>query len=129
MALEEALRAYLLGQSAITALVGERIYHGEAPEGAAKPLVVVRRVSTPRDYVQTGPSGLTWPRVQLTIRAARQQEALEVAAALRQALSGYKGPMGAVQVDAVFVVNEFDGFGFGSRTYERMMDVIIWHHE
>lgn len=127
--LEEGLRAYLLGQGAVTALVGDRVYYGEAPEGAAKPLVVVRRVSTPRGYAQLGPTGLAWPRVQLTIRAERQQEAVEVADALRQALNGYRGMMGTVQVDAVFVVNEVDGFGFGSRTYERIMDVIIWHHE
>jgi len=129
MDVTEALRVFLLANAGVTALVGERVFVTVAPQDAALPLVVLKRVSTPRVYAQTGPSGLAWPRVQITARAARQAEAVAVAKAVRQAVSGYRGSMGGVPVQAVFVDTERDGFFFETGKFERVLDVIIWHAE
>jgi len=125
----EALRAFLLTDAGVAALVGERVFVTVAPQDAALPLVVLRRVSTPRAYAHTGASRLAWPRVQVTARAARQAEAAAVAKAVRQAVSGYRGTMGDVPVQAVFVDNENDGFLFETGKFERVLDVILWHAE
>jgi len=129
MDIMEALRAFLLADAGVAGLVGERVFVTEAPQDAALPLVVLKRVSTPRVYAQTGPSGLAWPRVQITARAARQAEAVAVAKAVRTAVNGYRGSMGDVPVQAVFVDTERDGFLFDTDKFERVQDAIVWHAE
>ncbi len=127
MDITEALRAYLLAAPAVAALVGERVFVTVAPQEAEKPLVVLRKVSGARVYSQSGDSGLAWPRVEITARAERAADAIAVATAVRQAISGYRGMMGAVNVQAVFVDSERDAFDFETRAFERVVDIFIWH--
>ena len=139
MRIEAALYTLLSGDSGVSALVSTRIFPHQAPQGGALPFLVYQRISTPRDYSQSGPSLLVWPRFQITAVAATFDGARALAHALRAALSGYSGTMGGgggVSVGATFLENEADGyeprlmsFEPDLSVYTSRQDYIIWHQE
>ena len=132
MNLEDAIYSQLVGDATIGAAVGTRVFPDVIPEDAALPAIAYQRISTPRLYSMSGPSGLAWPRFQFTMKATLYATAQALANALRASLSDYKGVMGGgagVRVDAIFIENETEDWDESPRTYWRQMDAIIWHHE
>lgn len=104
MSLESALYSYLGGISAVSALVGARIYPSQAPQGAALPYVAHARVSTRRFPHIGGPSGMVRARQQLDVYAATLDAAQSVVDALRDNLDGLRGAqMGDEALDVVSV--------------------------
>ena len=63
--LEYQLRAFLLADDDVFALVGNRIYPAPAPQNSAMPFVTFQLVSTDREYSIAGRSGLAGPLIQL----------------------------------------------------------------
>lgn len=93
-----ALRAFLLADAAIAAVIGTRLYPVVVPQGAAYPAVTIRRISGERYAVLRGPASLVRPRLQIDAIAAgaaagayRQSQALGTL--IRQRLEGFDGVM------------------------------------
>ena len=108
MSLETAMRAYVLADAAIAAVVGQRMYPRGLPQGPTLPALVYLRVDTRREHDMDGPDGLPRPRVQVTAWAANVQAATELAALVRVRLDGYRGAWGDVTVGSCLCVGERD---------------------
>ncbi len=90
----EKVRTELVAASAVTALVGERIYPGKAPQGAAAPYVVVTTISDVPESSFTGTTDeeLRDARVQVDSYAAGYLDAHAVAKAVKDVVGNLKRP-------------------------------------
>lgn len=133
MLIEQALMTFLLAQSGITALVGQRIHFAEVPQDAIGPYLVANKISGPREHSHGGASGLAHPRFQFTAFAETYSAAKLVVAAVQAALQGYSGTMGGaggVDVQAALYDDETDlDPGDYTGLFGVAADYIIWHQE
>jgi hypothetical protein len=86
MIIENAIRAHLVDQAGLTALVSTRIYYMTAPQTVTNPYVVFFKVSAVPEYSLTGHSGLTTARFQFDIYADTYYETKLIAAQLATAI-------------------------------------------
>jgi hypothetical protein len=85
---ETELLSYLKSVSALTTLVGNRIYTEAAPQGAVYPFLIYSEVSETPDYVMSGQrSSLVEKCFQFDCYATTRSGARAVRDALRSALS------------------------------------------
>lgn len=94
------LYEFLLEQSALTALVGERVYPSVLPDKPTFPSVVYQVISNEQTFTHDGPVALRRPRVQIDVWSRRRLEAEAIESAIISALVGYRGPMGDVDYTA-----------------------------
>ena len=85
---EQALVTKLEATSAITSLVGTRIYPNVMPEDADLPALAYQRISEIRVMFHNGGIFQDEARVQITVRAASYAGAKNVISALKSTLSG-----------------------------------------
>jgi hypothetical protein len=89
--MEAAFRAALLASAGVTALAGSRVNWLSHPQSDALPAVVLTVVSDAEGYTLDGRNGLSQGRVQVDCYAMAYKAARDLAAAVRAALSGYRG--------------------------------------
>lgn len=126
MSIESALTSYVLGQAAITALIGHRFNPVETTQGSTLPAVSYQQISGAVDYTQDG-DGFRTPRFQLTIVARTYAEIVAVYVPLYAALSGVRFTVNGIECVA-FVENVLDSVAYESGEmgyYIRRMDVIV----
>jgi hypothetical protein len=88
---------------------GTRIFLRRAPQGCPLPLAVVSVFGGSPDYHLAGELGDTSRVVQVSVYAATDREAEDIAELIRLApLSGYRGQMDTVRVQAVVIESEID---------------------
>jgi hypothetical protein len=123
--IESAVRAVLLADPAVTALVGAgaeaRIYPLILPQGAAFPALTYQRVSSVTQYAQDGP-GLARQRIQIDAWAMTYRAAKDLARAVRSALEGHR----AGNIQGVFVDPERDFYEADTRLYRASTDFYVW---
>lgn len=141
MNLEEGLVTYLLARTGLTALVSNRIYFEIVPQpdsgDEVYPAVTYQIISFPRVVSHQGASGLAYPRVQIGCWARTKIAVLPVRNAVIDALDGFTGLFGTVQVGACLKMDERDmsSVSYASpelrqaRIYGRSIDFQIWHNE
>jgi hypothetical protein len=89
MTVEEAIRARVESLSAVTAIVGTRVWLDKLPQNPTFPAVLVRLVSDPRGQHLRGPDGLPVARVQVdAIAKEGSTDVYMVATELEQAIFG-----------------------------------------
>ena len=125
MPIESALYSRLTAVSGVTALVSTRIYPNVIPQNAAMPVIAYQVISTDRNYRHAGQSNNAMPRIQITVEAASYSSAVAVCAAVRAALSGYKGTVGTVVIGGIFLETEYDGYNLDTDTTVRRQDYTI----
>ena len=76
-----------------------------------------------------GVSGAAMPRYQFDCWSEFYEEAKDVADAIRVALDGFRGNMGVVMVQAVFVEDDRDRFDVTTLQHRIQVDAVIWHKE
>lgn len=136
--LRPALRAFLLGDSAVNAAVGgKRIYPLKLPQGELLPSLVLVLVSGAGDHTMQGASGLARPRYQVDAWA----QTLDLASALKiltkGRLDGYAGPMAwtadaittTVNVQGCFFESEREDYDAVAKLYRSSADYLIWFEE
>lgn len=125
----EAVYAQLSGFSALTALVGTRIYPVEAPANAVRPYVVFFTVSNVRVNHLSGPAEVTNPRLQIDGYAARYIDAQAIAEQVRAALDGFAGTSGGVEVLAVTCIDGRDFYEDSANPplHRASLDFSLWH--
>lgn len=127
--MEELLRARLLANSALVALVAQRVVWLERPQGATLPSITLQIVSAPRDYTLSGPQGFLRYLVQIDVWASSYKSMKQAARATVAALHTLKAP--PLQC---FVENEDESFeaqggpdSTGSTNFYRTrLDVRAW---
>lgn len=130
--MEEALRAVLLGDAGLAALVLDRIEWVSAPQGTPYPRIEMTRISGTRDYVMQGPSGLVESRVQFDCDGLTYASCKTVARALLNKLSGFSGSQNTFYFQGCFCEGERDGFEDGlapDKIFRTSLDFMIWHKE
>lgn len=107
MRLETDLRDFLIAATAITDLVGERIFGMLREPGARLPAVLIQRIHTARQELFCGVSELVSADLQIDSFAIDSDGAWTLARALRLLFKNFSGNMGPTLVDKVFLINEF----------------------
>jgi hypothetical protein len=107
---ESVLRAALVGNTAVSALVGTRIYPVLAPASAALPFVTWRRSSIDREQTLGGPMGMPRVSVEYSIYGTTYEQARELADAMRVVLDGYGGTADNTEVKQTSLEDESDDF-------------------
>lgn len=111
--LEESLFVAVAGDAAVNALAGQRVYPNRLPQKVTYPCVMYFRVSTVRDYHQSGSDGVPQARIQINSYGATYKEAKDLAKAVFDVLDGFNGTLGDLQganVLGVFSEDEMDDY-------------------
>lgn len=127
--MEEQLRALLTGHAPLAALVGQRIFWDEIPQGTQRPCVVMYVVSSIPGYHMQGEDALNQVRVQLDCQATTTASKWAVARAVNARLSGFKGAQGGVYFNGIFRTLDRDKSApdtTDNTLKVRQMDFEIW---
>ena len=131
--IEEGLVNKLINNTALKALIGDRVYALTLAQNTVLPAIVYQRISTWRAMtLDQGAGGLSNPRFQFTIYAASYASAKAVADALRNALLGYRGWVGKtsnVQIHGILSEGEFDSYEPEADVYYTTVDYKVSHKE
>jgi Protein of unknown function (DUF3168) len=109
--------AYLLTQTAITAIVKQSIQPIPAPEDLSQyPLITYQSPSDVSDNANDGPVGVATCRIVFECKALRYLDARNLALAVKAALNGYSGTLpNGTRVFLAQSVNLVDRWEDGSR--------------
>lgn len=124
-----ALRAFLLADAGIAAVVGTRVYPIKIPQGVNAASIVYTRISGAGDYHMAGPSGLAMPRYQLDSWAPTADAATALANLIKDRISGFRGVMGtgpiAVTVQGAFLLDEREDYDDTPKLHRMSRDYAI----
>lgn len=110
MELEEAIYAKLIATSAVTDLVGTRIYPVQAPQSSTLPVVIYGQAFQKRVQSLTGCINLNQYSLRLDLWSNSYATAKALYHALRDTLLGYQGDLaGGVTVNGIFEDGGDDG--------------------
>ena len=129
--MEEALTSYLLGTSALTARVGQRINWDERPQLEALPAITLSISSAPVAYHHGGRRDLQRVRVQADVWGSAPGEVLAAKRALITAVEAINtaAPVGVMH--GAFIENDFtagrEDMGGGGRVFRRIVEFFVWH--
>ena len=132
MLIEQAILTRLLADSAISTLVGTRIYYVRADQAVAKPYIVFSKISAIRVSSHDGGSGLANPRFQFSCFGETYKSVTDIAVAIQDSLEGFTGVMGGVggvNVNGCYYEDETDFYEEDSKLYHRALDFKLWHDE
>jgi hypothetical protein len=129
------LFAFLAADSVVGALVTAggitRIYPLRLPQGVRLASLVYTRVSGQGDYAMAGVTGYARPRYQIDAWAPTADAAVALANAVRDALDGFKGPIGsganAIDVQGVFCADQREQYDDAVQMYGVSRDYFIHH--
>lgn len=132
--IEEGLAYFLKNTAGITALVSTRIFPNKLPQTTTLPAITFQRISTPRVHTHdtSGAGGTAHPRIQIDVWGETYESCKDVTDAIRTALNGYKGTMGAVDpvtVQGALIDEERYDNSPDTGMQRIMSDYIVWHLE
>lgn len=135
MSIEEGLRAELIADSAVAAIIGTSVHPGAIPQGGGIPAVVYSRVSSQRDVDMDGPSDFVQVRMRVDCWHTSYAGVKSLADAVRAALNGVglasPKTLGLEPVQLVYLDNDSDlpSFEGDQRDYRVSQDWIVIHLE
>lgn len=139
--MKEGLRAHLLNDAGVAAVVGNRVSWATRPRGKPLPSIILTQISGVPDYTMAMPSGLVASRVQVDCWALTNLDATAVARAVKTALSGLRTTVPAaaigqpgLQIQGAFLENQTDLPEDSASPPDEVLhrislDFIIWHDE
>lgn len=131
---EKAVRDVLITSTGVSAVVSSRVYGDFAPQKAATPFIVFRRVSSDRFRALDGPDGLVETRIEVDCFSTTQAQLMTLADEVRLALDNYTGTTKGVTVQRAMLDNEFGDMelevsGGDKRIRRHVLDFRIWYQE
>jgi hypothetical protein len=113
MSLSEAPEAFLYArltsQTAVSSLIGSRVYPLIAPQGTPLPLVVYQRTAVERPQSLAGNVGNPVVTLQLTTYGTSYTSVKSIARAIRLAVDGWTGTTAGVTIQRSTLQTEADG--------------------
>ena len=106
---EAFLYARLTSQTAVSSLVGSRVYPLLAPAGTPLPLVIYQRTAVERPQSLAGNVGNPVVTLQLTTYGTSYTSVKNIARQVRLALDGWTGTTASVTIQRTTLVSEADG--------------------
>lgn len=123
------LRAHLLSDAAITAIVVDRVFPLKMPQGVTQASIVYARISGQGDHTMQGASDLARPRIQIASWAPSADVADALARLVKARIDGFRGQMGGVAVQGVFFDSEGDQYDDTTKLYGVRHDYFVWFEE
>ena len=118
--------------SAVTAIVGSRIYWDVLPQGVTYPALRLQRISTTYSEFRSvnAPADYAQPRFQIDCWALDRLKAVDLAQAVFDAVEMAYGIVGDIRVDPISVEDEAgdleEGIGpNGAHVYRQRLDVFV----
>jgi len=113
MSLPEAPEAFLYqrltSQTAVSSLIGQRVFPLIAPTGTPLPLVVFQRTGVERPQSLAGKVGNPVVTMQLTTYGTSYTSVKSIARAVRLAVDGWTGTTASVTIQRTTLQTEADG--------------------
>lgn len=106
MELEEVLTAYLLDYPGLAALIDDKLYPDELPQGIKLPAVIYSKISDVKDHTLVGQNRLERPMLQFTVFAGTKTAARDIANQLKVALCDFQGMLSSVEIQYIKLENE-----------------------
>lgn len=128
MTIESDLRVRLVSQTALTNLVGTRIYPLQLPQNGQYPAIAYWRVSAPRVRSMGNGSKTIRARYQFDVYAESYKSAKTVVAALIAAIDWYSGTK-TVVIEHIEVLDDPDIFDDGDELYHIPVDALVVYKE
>jgi len=110
--MKSAIYAYLSTVTGIVALVGTRIYPMTAPTSAVLPYIILNQISGLGQHHMGAASEYVKSRWQIDCFGSTALGAFNVAEAVRDAIDGFQGDWGTVNIRRCHQVDENDGINF-----------------
>lgn len=129
MSLEADLRAYILADPTVAALVGDRMYPLVIPQGSPQPCIVYAKQGRDRQQLFCGEDGLYRTGVDIDCYAVIYDDAVTLANAVSARLKNFSGTMGTTRVPRIFLETEFDLSDLEPGTYRQSQTWAVWHRE
>jgi hypothetical protein len=117
MIIYDELYSWLQTKSAITALVGTRIYPLHTPDDPVFPCLVLRQSGSEHDDQLGGAAGMQTTTMDVEVHAKTLAEMIQTTEAVRSVLQGFKGAMSQIpfvfallksQTDTAYYLAELD---------------------
>lgn len=106
MEIEEALTAYLLNHDGLAALIGDKLYPDELPQGIKLPAVIYSKVSDVKEHTLIGQNKLERPMIQFSAFAGSKKAARAIANQLKAALCDFNGTLSGLEIQYIKLENE-----------------------
>lgn len=124
MSVDSIIFGILSGNSAVTGVVGAKIYPSQAPQLTAFPFVVFETISTMPNNTKSGASEMDKYRIQVTALSKDNKQANDIADKVRAALDYYKS--GDVQLISFQAQNSaFDNISGQDGIYLKYQDYFL----
>lgn len=131
MTIGQALSTKLRATSALTAIVGQKIYPFPAPNGTKTPFVTTQKISDPQTHTLNTDDGPYQPMYQIVSWGGTIEEAYSAADQVKTALKDYSGTMGGeggMTVQRVLFEDEIELPNTEPGNYYGVaQEYIIWH--
>lgn len=132
MGLDTSIDTRLNAVTALTDLVGTRIYRKQRPRGSALPCVVYYRITSSVVNHAAGVTATRHARVQVDSQADLESEARTLADAVATALSGWSDPGGTPSISMCHQMSDADlseepDHGTDVPRYRISQDYELWY--
>ena len=121
----KAIYSILTSTSAVSAIVGTRIYPQIAAQGAAFPFVVYVLQDTSPSDTKSGVSTLDEVRYDIIVASENYAEASDLTEKIRTALDRYSGTVAGVVIDSIQFIDLDVNNDPGTETYLTSAEYII----
>lgn len=126
----EDLRATLIDDAAIAALVAPRIWLNQAPQDGALPCIVYQPVSQQHGYKLAGTDGLRTIRVQIDLYSQVASETITLFERVLDLLDGQAQTLNSrTEVLGCFLENADTTYEAGQRVYRQQIDLNITYRQ
>lgn len=121
----EAIRALLLADPGVAALVGPRVYPNALPLNATMPAVTLQEISGNQDVNQDGPSDPSETRIQIDCWARDMAVAAAVREAIKVKLNGFAGLAAGMPLHGVFLAGKRTSYELDTKLHGASMDFMV----
>ena len=125
MQIESILRAILVADPVVSAIIGSRAYQGQLPREPTFPAIVYQMISRVQDSL----TGLVQARIQYTCMAESWRGAADLADAVRCALHGYRGVRDGARIEDVRYAGQHDDYDETTGIHWIPVDMIVTYLE
>lgn len=131
-----SVRSYLLSKSAITDLIGSRMYPDAMKKSATMPAVIYYVISSTHDHKMSDVAGMIHSRIEFDCYGMTRLEANEVADAIKSCgITGYRGTTQGNFINGVEIdsgdqyLNEAPTDGNQEHRYVTTFDLLVHYTE
>ncbi len=128
MSIEADMVTYILTLTAITDIIGTRIYYQKLPDDATLPAVTYNRISSPRSRTHSGDSNLSKPRIQYSCWGITPISVMNLADAFEDEFKSFSGTAGSSTVYATIVENRLSVPDPESKYYHIPVDLMVQYN-